>query len=125
MEKEPGCATEVDEEEAVYLFLEEQAELVQDAEGTQRSEEPAIKTQECFFPLEAKKIKQTERTIKVYQEVLAGSSDGNCACPLLIILLIGQRLRLALLNASRESGYRLDFRTLNGMHRMRTTINGK
>jgi hypothetical protein len=35
--------TEVDDELALYLFLDEQVELVQDDEGIQRSDEPAVK----------------------------------------------------------------------------------
>ena len=42
MENVPVCFLLVDEEVALYLCLEVQVELVQEEEGTQRSEEPAV-----------------------------------------------------------------------------------
>jgi exo-beta-1,3-glucanase (GH17 family) len=38
----PLFFADVDEAEAVYLFLELQTELVQSDDGTQRSEDPAV-----------------------------------------------------------------------------------
>jgi hypothetical protein len=42
MEKVPLFLTEVEEELAWYLFLDEQVELVQVDEGSHRSDEPAV-----------------------------------------------------------------------------------
>jgi hypothetical protein len=42
MEKVPLFLTEVEEELALYLFLDEQVELVQVDEGNHRSDEPAV-----------------------------------------------------------------------------------
>jgi hypothetical protein len=41
MEKVPDSSLLVDDDDELYIFLEEQPRLVQFEEGTQRSEEPA------------------------------------------------------------------------------------
>ena len=42
IEKEPLCLALVEESKAVYLFLEKQAGVVHEQDGTQRSEDPAM-----------------------------------------------------------------------------------
>ena len=41
IEKVPGSLVEVEDKDALYVFLSEQPELAQDDDGTQRSEDPA------------------------------------------------------------------------------------
>lgn len=82
------------------MFFDLQVELVHDEDGSQRSEEPAIKLRlMCAAASRGWRI----RTVEVNDELLSGGTDRDRASPLLIVVLVSELLRLALLTAAQHA----------------------